>query len=244
MPADPLENIPDPSASEDAASWLAHEAERLASLRFDGRGGREVFFLAPGDDASGAAARGPGRDGRFVLAMLLADWACYAEPAHREEYGHLMQAFSVFPKGFRLWLARVGETCVPVGYTAFHPLARETYLAMRERPESLTSRKQIRPEPEPPGGVAYLYLYNLCILGPFHGTPASRRLVKTLAADMAATGARALAAVAVSPAGQRVVERFGMHLSGCMTHDGHREMVYVSEEAPDGDASGESGAQA
>ncbi|WP_300156690.1 hypothetical protein [Solidesulfovibrio sp.] len=244
MPADPLENIPDLRAPEDVVSWLAHEAGRLVSLRFDGRDDREVFSLAPGDDALGAGALGPGRDERFVLAMLLADWACYADPAHREEYAHLRQTFSVYPKGFRLWLGRVGETCVPVGYTAFHPIARETYLAMRERPESLISRKQIRPEPESPRGAAHLYLYNLCILGPFQATPASRRLVKTLAADMAATGARALAAVAVSPAGRRVVERFGMRSSGFMTHDGHREMVYVSEEAPNGEASGEAGEHA
>jgi len=231
MPCHPLEDIPEFPSREAMTAWLHAEARRIASWEKTSRDEGEVFsfVLEEASVANGLEALAVLR--KFILALLAADWACYAEPASREEYGHLRKAVSVFPRGFRLWMVRVGGRCMPIGYTGFHPISRDTFSLMKNAPERLTSRKQIAPEPEAASAGSYFYLYNLGIIRQFQGTAASRALVKAFAADVASVGKRGLAAVVVSQDGKRIIEKFGLHQSGCLTHEGHRETVYVTDEA-------------
>lgn len=227
--SDPLENIPDLRSREDIVSWLQGEdgARKIREMRFSET--REPFSVTwdavqPLSSEGVAASRN-----RFVLALLLADWACYADAADREDSVHLQTVVATFPQGFRLWMARVRERCVPVGYTGFHPISKETFSLLRDAPERITSRTQIAPERASTGAHNYFYLFNIGIVKQFHGTAASRALVKVLARDLAATPKRGLAAIVISPDGKRVVEQFGLRQSGCITHAGQRELAYVGE---------------
>lgn len=224
-----LESIPDLRSHEHIVSWLTQEAAHIRALDAAALAGCETFSLLPGAQASPHCGEKEAAD-KFVLALLAADWACYAQPAHREDYAHLKLAASVFPKGFRLWLARLEGRCVPVGYSGFHPIARRTFSLLKHSPESITSRELIAPEPESYDHANYLYLYNIGIITPFWKSDVSKTLIKTFVQDMASIPSRGLAAIAVSPDGERIVERFGLRKSGCITHDGQKEMAYTSEE--------------
>ena len=224
-----LEHIPCLTAREHIVSWLTQEAARIRALDAAALDGCETFSLLPGAQAAPHCGGEEAAD-KFVLALLAADWACYAQQAHREDYAHLKLAVSVFPKGFRLWLARLKGRCVPVGYTGFHPIARHTFSLLKRSPESITSRESIVPEPESSDHANYLYLYNIGIITPFQKSHVSKALIKTFVQDMASVASCGLAAVAVSPDGERVVKRFGLRKSGCITHDGQKEMAYTSEE--------------
>ncbi|HCR13686.1 hypothetical protein [Solidesulfovibrio sp.] len=226
---DALEPFPALRSRERIVSWLTQEAARIRALDTAALAGCETFSLVPGAKSSHHC--GWEEDaGKFVLALLAADWACYAQQAHREDYAHLKLAVSVFPKGFRLWLARLEGRCVPVGYTGFHPIAEPTFSLLKHSPESITSRERITPEPESFDCANYLYLYNISIIKPFRKSHVSRMLLRTLVEDMASVPSRGLAAIAVSPDGERVIERFGLRKSGCISHDGQKEMAYTSEE--------------
>ena len=226
---DALEPFPALRSREQIVSWLTQEAARIRALDAAALEGCETFSLVPGAESS--HHRGGEEDAdKFVLALLAADWACYVQQAHREDYAHLKLAVSVFPKGFRLWLARLEGRCVPVGYAGFHPIARRTFSLLKRSPESITSRESIAPEPESFDHANYLYLYNIGIITPFQKSHVSKALIKTFVQDMASVARRGLAAIAVSPDGERVIERFGLRKSGCISHDGQKEMAYVSEE--------------
>lgn len=226
---DALRPLPDLRSRERVVSWLTQEAAQIRALDAAALEGCETFSLLPGTKTAHPCGWEEDADA-FVLALLVADWACYAQPAHREDYAHLKLAVSVFPKGFRLWLARLEGRCVPVGYSGFHPIARRTFSLLKHSPESITSRERITPEPESFDHANYLYLYNIGIIKPFQKSQVSRRLVTTLVEDMASIAHCALAAVAVSPDGERILERFGLRKSGCISHDGQKEMAYTSEE--------------
>ncbi|UJX40472.1 hypothetical protein K9F62_17490 [Desulfovibrio sp. JY] len=227
--SDPLANIPDLRSREEIVSWLQGEDgyRKIREMRFSDAG--EAFSVT-WDEVHPLPSKGNAASlNRFVLALLLADWACYADAADREDSAHLQTVVATFPKGFRLWMARVRERCVPVGYTGFHPIAKETFSLMRDAPERITSRTQIAPERASTGAHNYFYLFNIGIVKQFHGTNASRALVKVLARDLASTPKRGLAAIVISPDGKRVVERFGLRQSGFITHAGQRELAYVGE---------------
>jgi hypothetical protein len=226
---DALKPLPDLRSHERIVSWLTQEAAQIRALDAAALAGCETFSLLPGAKTAHPCGWEEDADA-FVLALLVADWACYAQQAHREDYAHLKLAVSVFPKGFRLWLARLEGRCVPVGYTGFHPITQRTFSLLRHCPQRFTSRTQIAPAPESFDCANYLYLYNIGIITPFRKSHASRMLLKTLVQDMASVPSRGLAAIAVSPDGERIVERFGLRKSGCISHDGQKEMAYISEE--------------
>ncbi len=225
-----LDAAPDLRQEEAVAAWAEPEARRIAAQDFDPASMESVASISPRDAAHTALGLDQARLNRFVLCLLAADWACYTEPANREDYPHLHEAVTVFPKGFRLWTARAGGRVLPIGYTAFHPLSPATFAVLRDAPQAITSRSQITPQPQAASGNQYLYLYNVGILPLFHRTEASRALMRAFWKDVAAVPHRGLAAVIVSADGKRVIERFGLRQSGAITHDGHEELAYVSDE--------------
>jgi hypothetical protein len=228
---DPLARIPAVHSPDALASWLENTATRLNALPPD--------RLDPGQVASctgqEAAIRDffPGQNAAetFTLAVLLADWACYAEKEKREEPAHIDNIFSVFPHGLRLWTVKLQDKPIPIGYTCFHPISRDLFHRLQNAPERITNRKQISPEKESSDGENALYIHNISIIKQFHRTQTSKNLVKALAQDIASVAHCALAAIVVSPDGQRLAARFGMHPSGFISHDGHKEMAFVSPGA-------------
>lgn len=223
-----LDAVPDLRREDAVADWAEPEARRIAATDFDAVSMENVASISPRDAAHTALVLDPAILNRFVLCLLAADWACYPEPANREDYLHLHHAVTVFPKGFRLWTAHADDRVLPIGYTAFHPISPATFAVLRDAPQTITSRRQITPQPQTASDNQYLYLYNVGILAGFHRTEASRALMQAFRQDMAAVPHRGLAAIIVSPDGKRVIERFGLRASGVITHDGHEELAYVS----------------
>lgn len=223
-------DVPDLRREEEITAWTREQARLLAKTAFAKGGSAGVSSLSPRDADQAALAGDPAGRNRFVLCLLAADWACYTEPANREAYAHLHHAVTAFPSGFRLWMANAGGRVLPIGYSAFHPISPATFAVLRDAPQTITSRRQIAPEPQAASGKQYLYLYNISMLPQFHRTEASRALLQAFREDVAATAYRGLAAIIVSPDGKRVIERFGLRPSGVITHDGHEELAYVSGE--------------
>ena len=228
--ANMLDAVPDLWQEVSVAVWAETESRRIASLNFDDTQVDNVASISPADAAHTSLGLDLVSLNRFVLCLLAADWACYPDQANREDYPHLHHAVTVFPKGFRLWMASTGGCIVPLGYSAFHPISPATFAVLRDAPQTITSRRQITPQPQDASGEQYLYLYNVGILPRFHRTEASRALMRSFREDLAATAHRGLAAIIVSPDGKRVIERFGLRQSGVITHDGHEELAYVSDE--------------
>lgn len=167
-----------------------------------------------------AVALGPlGRygDARFralVGATFVADLACYAEPRDQVSFARLLDAMRAFPRGFRLWGARIaGAEWLPLGYTGVVPIAAETFERL-ERGEASLAGSPIAALPAVEPGGSFLYLFNFSVVPKLRGTPLSARVVKALAGDVARTPYRGLAALTVSREGERVVERFGMEARG------------------------------
>ena len=224
-----LNAVPDLRQEEDVAAWAEPEARRIAALEFDPASVACMASISPADAMHASLCLDPDRLNRFVLCLLTADWACYTEPANREDYPHLHHAVTIFPKGFRLWTASAGGRIHPIGYSAFHPISLATFSVLRDAPQTMTNRRQIAPQPQAVSGEQYLYFYNVGILPRFQRTEASRALIRAFREDVAAVPHRGLAAIIVSPDGKRVIERFGLRVSGIITHDGHEELAYVSE---------------
>ena len=225
-----LNAVPDLRQEDAVAAWAEPEAHRIALLDFDAASMESMASISPADAAHASLSLDPARLNRFVLCLLAADWACYTNPADREEYPHLHHAVTVFPKGFRLWTASAGGRILPIGYSAFHPISPATFALLRNAPHTITNRRQIAPQSQTASDNQYLYLYNVGILPRFQRTEASRALIQAFREDVAAVPHRGLAAIIVSPDGKRVIERFGLRTSGVITHDGHEELAYVSDQ--------------
>ena len=173
----------------------------------------------PLEDA-GASAPGPlGRyaDARFrglVGATFVADLACFAAPADQVSFDRLLDAMRTFPRGFRLWGAAIeGAGWLPLGYTGVIPIAAETFERFERGEASLAGPPTRALSAVEPGG-SFLYLFNFSVVPRLRGTPLAARVVKGLASDVARTPHRGLAALTVSPEGERVAERFGMEARG------------------------------
>lgn len=226
----PLAGIPELHTKNALISWIEEEVRQIRVLEIKDPNTVTVISFTGNDIHQKNQTSDANILSKFTIALFLADWACYSNQADREEYTHLKNAVTVFPGGFRLFMAQHDGNCIPIGYSGFHPIAKDTFYRLRKAPETITSRKQITPEPASNSGENYYYIYNLGIIKPFHRSSASRRLVKEFSNDIALTKKSALAAIVISPDGQRIVERFGLQQSGLITHDGHEEIAYVSKD--------------
>ena len=150
---------------------------------------------------------------QFFQAILAADWACYPHLNDQVDAKRLDYILSLFPAGFRLWQS-VGDDGKPqiVGYTGWYPIAQGIFSVLETAPETLSHRGEIMPcrdlQPE------YLYLFNYSLIPVWHQTSLSRQMLTMLADDIAAVNPAGIAAITVSPSGQRVARRFGLKPSG------------------------------
>jgi hypothetical protein len=179
----------------------------------------EASFAAIEGDPAGAtaAAEASDRDGSarwrgLVGATFAADLACYAEPSDQVSFDRLTAAMRAYPRGFRVWGARIDgadAVWIPLGYTAVIPISGATFARFEDGTASLAG-PEITALPGVEAGGSFLYLFNYSVVPSLRGTRMAARVVKALADDVARTPHRGLAALTVSPDGDRVAQRFGM----------------------------------
>jgi hypothetical protein len=216
------------AAPEAMTAWIEAGLAALGGLRPSAELLRSVAaHEAPVGPPSGRLGRhGDASFRRFVAAAFLADLASYPAPVDQVDFARLLYVMHVFPRGFRVWSAEVpGFGRLPVGYTAWVPIAETSFERLEKQASTLRDRMVV-PLPEVEEG-GYLYLFNFSIVPALRGTEAARRLVKRYAEDVGAQGARGLAAITVSEDGMRVVGRFGLRRSGSLVIDGAEEFVYT-----------------
>jgi hypothetical protein len=193
--------------AQNVDGWANELSQHRVTLRAE-----DIFCLSAPDT--------PDEQTRFAGAILLADWLCYTKPEDRADAARLMATVKAFPPGLKLYATP--ET--PVGYAAWYPVDKTVFDRLAQQPQKLTHRGQIAPV----AASDYLYVFNYSVVPDLRGSQVAARLIKTLAADIAAQKPKGLSAVTVSDDGARVAKRFGMVHRGQMTHDGVPEDVYTT----------------
>jgi hypothetical protein len=223
-----LSSIPNFVSQNKIDSWIKDKTDSTTLLDINKEKNHEVVPLMLNEKKCTIMSENNTIFNKFVLAILLADWVCYNRNFDRENYVHLRTVVSKFPDGFRVWFAQIRGEFIPVGYTGIHPIAKRTFYQLQDFPETITNRGQIFPK-EKSKFSDYWYLYNCSVIRQFHKTYVSKLVVETLAKDIGSSNKRGMSAIVVSPDGQRLVEKFGLHRSGYITHDGHKEESYVKD---------------
>lgn len=189
----------------DAADWLETTVRRARALAW----APELELLDRALPAAEAEAGplgplGSERFRRLILALLAADWASY-DGTERAELERLALSAARFPRGFRLYAARLPHrgALIPVGCAAWYPVAAGTTRALAGG--VIPARAVV---PDPAGEERYVWSYALA--PGFRKTPAARRLLATLAAELDAAGPAPRVCVTVSDDGARVARRLGM----------------------------------
>jgi hypothetical protein len=168
---------------------------------------------------------GPTSRSRWIEALLVADWLCYAEPVDRVTPARLRRVVEAFPQGFELLVAQHGGQGLVAGYLGWHPVAASVLDRLRRAPHTLTDRGEVAP-----CGIdaaAGIYLFNYSVAAPLRRGPGSRLLLRALAARVLPRGLP-LAALCVSSDGVRVAERLGLAQTGVCVIGGATECVLVS----------------
>ena len=230
------ENLPNVSL-ESASQWVEGVLEVLRYANredFDGGVVCGEHLIESVVDTSAAGPMGHYESPRWVRAvagMLAVDWACYDDPVERMGFERLAYMAHVFPRGFRLWWGRLQDTRVPVGYTAWHPISRESFLLLDRHANTLGDRSIVPLSTALPGR-SFLYLVNFSIIAALRTTEASRAMLCSLSLDLQAVSPAGVAAVAVSEEGVRVVERFGLGVRGAIRIGAHEEKVFTWRAEP------------
>jgi hypothetical protein len=165
----------------------------------------------------------------FTQQALIADWACYTKPANRFDAPRMARTIENFPQGFRIYCAALGDgTRLPVGYTAWFPIAREVFYRLHDAPQTITHRGQVAVAlPTLQSSNNYLYVVNYSVIDSLHKTAHTGVMLRAMAREMRAVPCGGLAAICVSESGVRIAEKFGMKYRGDMTHEGEVEGVYT-----------------
>lgn len=163
---------------------------------------------------------------KFVLAALLADWACYTDPAERVDFSRLLFLMHTFPAGFRIWWATSSKGIrYPVGYTGWYPVSHQAFNLLTEHLSQVQTRF-VAPLSKFKAGDD-IYLYNYSIIPQLKKTELSKALIKRYADDVLKLNVGRLAAIAVSSDGARIAKRFGMNKIGEITVGESVEDVYA-----------------
>ena len=225
-----LAMVPDCHAQREALQWVEQQRHFLQSASFAAHKLDAYVPVTLGDvvqkNDSDRLRRFWLR--RFFLAVLLADWACYADMAHKEPYSHLRRVVGSFPSGFRLWMQMLDDaTAVPIGYSGWHPISEARFEQLHREPAKVPGRSALTPLETLHPSENYLYIFNFSTIPQAHKTHVTKALLQTLAADLQNVPQRGLAAVAVSAAGRRIAARFGLVRTGTLLHEGQPEDVFA-----------------
>lgn len=229
-------SIPDIEDDALALEWVFKQLCSIELMDFTGHTAADIVSIVATDvdidPVPGIMASPQGR--RFALAVLLADWACYRDGANKESYAHLQTVLSVFPSGFRIWLYGLESgVYLPVGYSGWHPIPESVFVTLHDNPERLASREAMTPRDSSGLGTDPIYIFNFSIIPQLQRTAASKLLIKTLASDLDQIEKSGLAAITVSPDGQRIAKRFGLHHTGSLWHEGHLQEAFAWDKARD-----------
>ena len=148
--------------------------------------------------------------------VCAADHASYEAPlrATPEKIAHLCSAF---PEGVQVCFGRTGSVWHPIGYTAWHPIARQTLENVAGWPANV---------PVDRAGRDVAYLFNFSVAPSLIGSDIARRMMSEL--DEAVRGFAVLVADVVSPHGRRAAARWGMELRASHLRNGHPWELWVS----------------
>lgn len=232
-----LRSIPDWSDWKKFHAWLHKGIQHVQRLQ---SGSAYQLIAVEGKEIAKLATNSPfgwyseSTWRRFAAATFLADLSCYQTPADRVNFERLLLVLHAFPEGFRTWgvLDEEGDW-LPVGYSGFYPIAEETFAQLTQADPRLASR-WILPISSLPGQDAYVYLFNYSIALPLQKSFHSKRLLSSLAADLAAFAPGGMATIAVSPDGIRVAKRFGLQPAGTLRFGNLTEQVLIQKKGAEG----------
>ncbi len=212
------------------------ERAREAAITDELAASFEAIESEPAGAAGAMEASDRDGDARWrglVGATFAADLACYAEPSDQVSFDRLAAAMRAYPRGFRLWGARIGgagSAWIPLGYTAVIPIAEATFARFEDGTASLAGPAITALSGVEAGG-SFLYLFNYSVVPRLRGTRMAARVVKALADDVAQTPHRGLAALTVSADGARVAQRFGMVARTPAAHVDAHETIFLCRTA-------------
>lgn len=232
---DRLAALPDFAEIAEASGWLEASLASIERVSAEALLAAPLLPVVPPEADASASPLGPLASApwrRFALATLLADWACYHRPRDRVDVARLLSVLWRFPRGFRVWLGKIGEDWLPVGYTGWYPIAPALFHRLGTDPASIAHRGAIEPLSAIDPGGTYVYLFNYSIVPPLRHTAHSATLLKALARDIAGLPLAGAAAITLSPDGARVAERFGLSHVGEISIDGEPELVYAASFPP------------
>lgn len=182
-------------------------------------------------DLTGISEFGPAGSRCFrqaLFGILVADWACYHKLVDRVALHRLSYSASVFPAGFRLWLAKPGEDWLPIGYSGWYPIAESALRRLELESGQVRDRGEAAPV-RTVGGAIYVFNYSIIPQGRSGvGSNVSRLMLRQLASDLDQHKQARRAAITVSEDGSRVARRFGMIHVGDICIDGEPEMVFMT----------------
>lgn len=229
-----LRSVPDWSDWEKFHAWLQKKVQNVQTLqsRVDHRmiavDGTDIAKLAV-PSPFGWYAQSAWR--RFAAATFAADLVCYHTPADQVSFERLLLVLHAFPEGFRTWgvVDDEGEW-LPVGYSGFYPIAEETFAQLEQADPRLASRWILPSSPSSGHNAAYVYLFNYSIAAPLRKSAYSKRLLSSLAADLATFSPRGMATITVSPEGLRVAKQFGLEPVGTVVFETLTEQVLIHKK--------------
>ena len=166
---------------------------------------------------------------RFFLATLLADWACYDAPVDRVDFARLKYIMTSSSQYFRLWCATLADgTMMPVGYSAWYPIAKFVYDGVMAAHEEIDDRGAFMPlRFIAPEDARYGYAFNISVIKQLRNTVCSRRIIRAYQRDSARLNHVGGFAVTVDVPGRKMSRMSGLDHHGDITVQGSTEGLFV-----------------
>ena len=232
-----LDNIPDmqDQSSESILDWVKDCFFMLTSADFTPdvmKTFAPVELPAPDPHPLGPEASVDWR--RFCLGVLLADWACYADPFDRIDLPRLKYILSSASQYFRLWVCTLpdGRT-LPVGYSAWYPISKFIYDRLLDNTDEINDRGAFLPlRFRALEDVRYGYALNVSIVEPLRNTFCSTRLVRSYQRDALRLKHVNAVTLTVDEAGSRISRLCQFTELGNIDVQGHAEGLFL-REAPE-----------
>ena len=159
--------------------------------------------------------------------VCAADHASYDAPL-RASLAKIERLCSAFPEGVRLCVGRAEGIWHPVGYTAWHPIARHLLDDLTTWPANVPVDRE---------GAEVAYLFNFSVAPVLLGSDVARRLMQEL--NEAVRGFPVMAADVVSAHGRRAATRWGMEPRASQLRNGQAWELWVSKTERRGLSPGE-----
>jgi hypothetical protein len=233
MNLDLLDSLPDPQTQDfdDTLAWIEKQIAVMNLIRFTPELATHFVAVELKEDfvhECGPEAFPLWR--KFFLATLLADWATYEHPTDRVDYARLKYIMTSAHRYTRLWCCRLSDgTVMPVGYTAWYPIAKSVYEGAVRDSASIDDRGYFMPlRNAKVEDVRYSYAFNINIIASLRNTVCSYKLIRACQHDLTGPLKQAhVLAVAVDDAGQKFLQMMKFNPVGAITVDGEEETLFA-----------------